>query len=369
MKTTLAIECNIDQNVIGKIKIKNGKHFLLTSVSKTRNLLNRIKIVKQSCRVKENQKFIIVKDPTIFKNEDIIQVEKSGKIIFLYEYKSNSNLIFVTNLCNSSCIMCPQIERNDTSFFQRNIKLISLMNTSTNFLAFTGGEPTLLDKEFLSLLALCKKKLRKTKIEILTNGILLNDIDYVKNIILLNHPGLSFHVPLYSDIASIHDAIIGREGFFKTIKGLHNLAKFNQNIELRIVIHKQNYKRLPKLAEFIYRNLPFVNHIALMGMEYEGNANKNINSLWIDPYDYREILKETVEIFNQRALNVSIFNHQLCIIDKQIWKFSKKSISAWKNKYVDACDKCIQKSNCGGFFSTSRGYFSNYIKPITEMEK
>ena len=65
--------------------------------------------------------------------------------------------------------------------------------------------------------------------------------------------------------------------FQQTIKGLYNLAQYKQKIEIRIVILKQNYRKLKDIAEYIYRNLPFVTHIALMGMEYHGRACKKLS--------------------------------------------------------------------------------------------
>jgi len=366
MKTIFSKLNNIQNNLLGKIKFIGEKVILL--IPQKNNIYSKIQIVSNNNKIINSKRIIQVEDTGIFNSGDIVQVDSSGKITFLYERNSDSNLIFVTNLCNCSCIMCPQLEQNKENFYERNVKLISMIDSKTEFLAFTGGEPTLIKDEFLSLLNLCKHKLKKTKIEILTNGILLSDIEYVKEIILLNHPNLSFHIPLYSDIYSIHNQIIGSEGFFKTIKGLYNLAKFHQKIELRIVIHKQNFRRLPQLAKFIYRNLPFVNHIALMGMEYQGNAMNNFDLLWIDPYDYNQILKQTVLLLNQRAINFSIFNHQLCVLDKSLWKFCRKSISSWKNIYLDKCNLCIQKENCGGFFSTSKKHYSKHINPITVME-
>lgn len=366
MKTIIGKLNNIQNNILGKIKVIGDK--VILQIPHKNNSYSKIQIVSFNSKMLNSKTFIQVADTGIFNSGDVIQIESSGKITFLYERKSDSNLIFLTNLCNSFCIMCPQLEQNEENYYKRNVKLISMIDPKTEYLAFTGGEPTLLKDEFLSLLNLCKHKLKKTKIEILTNGILLSDMNYLKEIILINHPNLSFHIPLYSDIYSIHNEIVGSKGFYKTIEGLHNLAKFQQKIELRVVIHQQNFKRLPQLAEFIYRNLPFVNHIALMGMEYQGNAMNNFDLLWIDPYDYNKILKQTILLLNQRAMNFSIFNHQLCVLDKSIWKFCRKSISSWKNIYIEKCNFCIQKENCGGFFSTSKEHYSKHINPIIEME-
>jgi len=68
-------------------------------------------------------------------------------------------------------------------------------------------------------------------------------------------------------------------------------------------------------------------------------------------------------------MQVSIFNHQLCIIDTQIWNYARKSISSWKNFYLNQCNKCIQKDFCGGFFITSHNHYSKHINPIINLEQ
>ena len=50
------------------------------------------------------------------------------------------------------------------------------------------------------------------------------------------------------------------------------------------------------------------------------------------------------------GMNVSIYNHQPCVLDKRLWPFARKSISDWKNEYMPECMGCREKDNCGGFF-------------------
>jgi hypothetical protein len=59
-------------------------------------------------------------------------------------------------------------------------------------------------------------------------------------------------------------------------------------VELRVVLHKLSIPRLHQLAESIYRNLPFVIHVALMGLEPTGYTPYNRDKLWLDPYEYQD---------------------------------------------------------------------------------
>ena len=105
-------------------------------------------------------------------------------------------------------------------------------------------------------------------------------------------------------------------------------------VEIRVVLHQQTYARLPKLAEFITRNLRFVDQVALMGLEMTGFTRANLAQLWIDPVDYREPLRLAVAHLQGHGLDVSIYNHQLCVLDRDLWPVARKSISDWKNEYL-----------------------------------
>ncbi len=66
--------------------------------------------------------------------------------------------------------------------------------------------------------------------------------------------------------------------------------------------------------EYIYRNLSFVEHVALMGLEYVGYTPRNIDELWIDPFDYQDELEKAVRYLSMRGMAVSLYNHQLCVL-------------------------------------------------------
>ena len=296
---------------------------------------------------------------------DVVLVNTEGKIIVFYQKKSNDNIIFITQACNCNCIMCPQaLNKEEKNYTNLNIDLIKLIDKKTEFLALTGGEPTLHKEELIRIIGECKKHLPKTSLILLTNGINFEDFDFTKELISISHPNLTIAISLQSDIDKIHNMMMGKEVFYRTLKGIYNLARFKQKIEIRIVITKLNYQRLNNFAQFIYYNFPFVYHIALMGLEPTGNALKNIDRLWVDPFEYKDILKETVQILHQRDMFVSIYNHQLCTLPTPLWQFTEKSISKWKNVYLDLCEKCDYKNDCGGFFSSSRKMHSSFIHPL-----
>ena len=181
------------------------------------------------------------------------------------------------------------------------------------------------------------------------------------------HLDLQIDIPLFSDIADEHNRIVGAKTFYKTVQGLYNLALFRQRIGLRIVIHKQTYKRLPQFADYIYHNFPFVAQVAFIQMETIGLAKENFEKLWIDPYDYNKELQEAVLLLADRGMKPYIYNAQLCVLPEDIRCFAQQSISDWKDIYIPECKDCALKSRCGGFFESSRHIHSAHIKKIEHI--
>lgn len=300
---------------------------------------------------------------------DIIKFyPQSGKISVLYRKSSNYNVIFLTERCNSNCLMCSQPPRNvDDSYLAKDyLTAIPLMSPETVELGITGGEPTLLKNDFLNLIKVCRDYLPKTSLHTLSNGRLFSYLQYAKALAEIKHPDLMIGIPLYSDIASIHDYVVQAKGAFdQTIRGILNLARTNIRVEIRVVVHQQTYQRLLQIAYFIARNLPFASHITFMGLEIIGHTRANLDNLWIDPVDYQNELQEAIYYLHKQRMNVSIYNHQLCVLNNTLWPFAKKSISDWKNEYFPQCESCVIKNKCGGFFSSASLRFSNHIHPIT----
>ncbi|GAH57383.1 unnamed protein product, partial [marine sediment metagenome] len=50
---------------------------------------------------------------------------------------------------------------------------------------------------------------------------------------------------MQSDIDEINNMMMGKAVFYKILKGIYNLARFQQKIEIRTVVTKLNFQRLP----------------------------------------------------------------------------------------------------------------------------
>jgi len=263
------------------------------------------------------------------------------------------------------CSQPPKDHDDVQAMTERNLKLIKLIDSPPNRLVITGGEPTLLGEGLFKIIAALRDRFPSTYVHMLTNGRSFAWPSFTGRLAEVRHPNFMLGIPLYSDDSRIHDYVVqARDAFDQTILGLQQLARYGLRTEIRVVLHAITVPRLQHLAEYIYRNCTFVEHIALMGLENIGYAPRNMSTLWIDPYDYQDELEKTVEFLSVRGLEVSIYNHQLCVLRKSLWKFARKSISDWKNIYLDECAECGVQTQCGGFFKWASKMHSDHIQAM-----
>lgn len=323
--------------------------------------------VTNELKIHQNVLFLS-KDLDYLTDDDVLKFSpESNSIDVLYRRSANSNSFLVTERCNSFCIMCSQPPRDiDDSYRVKDVLgALPLIHSDTVEICITGGETTLIGNDFLKLIQSAKNHLPRTALHILSNGRNFKDIELAVKVAKIKHHDLMIGIPLYADYSQLHDFIVQADNAFDdTIRGILNLKRCGVPVEIRVVIHAKNYERLPRLAEFITRNLLFVDHVALMGLEFMGFAKTNLNELWVDPYHYQYELKQAVEILSRYRIRVSIYNTPLCLIPEPIRKYSACSISDWKNDYLGACETCNAKAQCGGFFSSNLTKVSDHIQPL-----
>ncbi len=308
------------------------------------------------------------KDFRYLTNDDVVSISGDGRVRTLFRASSDHNSILLTEQCDNYCLMCsqPPKDHDDSWILEEVSNLIPLIPRDTQSLGITGGEPTIFGDDFINIIRLIKNWLPYTALHILSNGRKFSDPVFSQKYSAIAHPDMMVGIPVYSDDPTRHDYVVQAKGAFdETIRGILNLKKLGQKVELRVVIHKQTYEGLPSLAEYIARNLLFVDHVALMGLEMMGFTRANLDSLWIDPISYKDYLSEAVNIFRSYGMVVSVYNHQLCLVNKDVEPVYVKSISDWKNEYLPECEGCNRINDCGGFFSSGiRHGYSKSIKPF-----
>lgn len=364
---------NISTDILGRITLKGKNIFNRKDVIYVKKDIDSCPsgysaIISNTLNVKTTKPYVCCDYEQVdFHEGDVVLINTKGEIIFLYESQSLHNAVFVTERCNHRCIMCPQppvVHEADKTPF--NMKLISLIDKDTLDMGITGGEPTLIGDKLFEIIRQIKKYQPKASISLLSNGVKFADEKYAMKLAACNCHDLQIDVPIFSDIADEHNRIVGANTFYKTVQGLYNLALYHVQIGIRIVIHRQTYKRLPQLADYIYHNFPFVSQVAFLQMETTGMAEKNLDELWIDPYDYNEELKQAVLLLENRGICAKIYNAQLCVLPNEIREFACNSISDWKDTFLPECAECKLKEECGGLFASSQNHHSKHINPKLE---
>jgi len=312
---------------------------------------------------------ILPNDYSYIGDGDVIRLSADRQSInVLFRASSPHNSILVTEQCNHYCLMCSQPPKaaDDSWILDEIESLIPLIPKDTRELGFTGGEPTTNRERFLKIISLTKSYLPRTAIHILSNGRSFKDPAFAEKYAQIELPDAMIGIPIYSDDPSLHDYIVQAQGAFdETIQGILNLKRLGQKVEIRVVIHKLSVQRLPELCEFIVRNLLFVDHVALMGLEMMGFTRANLDELWIDPVEYKDTLSKSVGILAKYGMNISVYNHQLCLVNPDIQPYYRKSISDWKNEYAPECQSCTKQRECGGFFASGVKFgYSKHLIPF-----
>jgi His-Xaa-Ser system radical SAM maturase HxsC len=299
---------------------------------------------------------------------DVVGLSADGvRIDVLWRCASRQNSILLTEQCDNYCLMCSQPPKpdDDTWLLDRAAALIGLLPPDTRELTFTGGEPTLSGARFLNLLRLASDRLPQAEIHILSNGRRFADDEFAVSYAAIDNPRVMVGIPLYGAESALHDYVVQAHGAFdETVRGILNLARLDQRIEIRVVLHRQTAPVIAEIAEFIARNVPFVEQVALMGLEIMGLARGNLQEVWIDPHDYRTQLTEAALLLDAAGIRTMIYNHQLCLLDRRAWPFAVQSISDWKNEYDATCQACHMRQLCGGFFHSAKYKSSSHIHPI-----
>ena len=298
-----------------------------------------------------------------------IEINDSGRIASVFGRKYD-NTLYITDKCNSNCVMCPMAEpvRRDghTVPFEILRELIRYMPSDMEHLTITGGEPFYIKQQLFEILKDLKDSHKVWGYLLLTNGRVFANKDYCLKFASVVPEDFLVGIPIHGPNAEIHDSISQSPGSFsQTVFGIHNLLATNKmSVEIRIVVNQINAPYLLEIAQLIVNKFPGVDSVKIMGMEMLGNAIVNSEKVWI-PYEKSFVyIKPAIDLLVENAIDVAIYNYPLCFIDKSYWHLCANSITEYKIKYLDECFNCREKTACGGIFTGTDKYLKGKVKPI-----
>lgn len=315
---------------------------------------------------------ILLNDEEQLEYNDILNIRENGNIEKVFSGYEREVDIFVTNQCNSNCIMCPvsaavrkKENRERTEWI---LKYIDALPAEIEYINITGGEPTLVGKELFKLLEALKNKFQYAGYQLLTNGRIFSDMRYTENILKYIPYGLRFAIPVHSVNAEIHDKITqAPKSFTQTDHGIRNLLRYRQKIEIRFVISKWNVNTALDTAKYIVENYQGVFCVNFVGMEMMGNAAVNRKDLWID---YREAfagIKKAIDYLILNGIDVQLYNFPLCAVEPGYRHIAVKSITDYKIRFKKECTLCAVRDICGGFFWSTLNLMDPDVYPVGEQ--
>lgn len=293
-----------------------------------------------------------------FSTKDLDEIDGNICIIFPEKKRlirqirpqANSNTILLTEQCDQACVMCSQPPKNKVYDYYQLYEEAILLSPKGLTIGISGGEPTLERERLFNFLLTMKDKRPDIKFHVLTNAqhFIPSDIPILDELA----PTVVWGVPLYSSEADVHDEIVGKSGAHKgLLNSINILLQAGVNIELRTVVMQQNFQNLPKLADFIARHLSLCDVWALMQLENIGFAKMNWSHIFIDTSTNFSPLANALAIAITGQIKVALYNFPLCSVPSEWRTLCCKSISDWKNKYLEMCNSCSSVSECCGFFS------------------
>ena len=300
---------------------------------------------------------------------DVIELTQKGKVIRLHDGSSSSALVYVTNQCNSNCIMCPDSVKARTRpnhiTSEYLMEYISLLPSDLSHVDITGGEPTLLKYQLLPLIQRMTEQAEKAEVLMLSNGRSFADRKYAEKFSAFSNKKFKIEIPVHSAEPGKHDLIAGCPGSFaQTMAGIHHLLETGAEVGIRIVVSRLNYQELNSIIQFIHQEFPAVRYINIMGMEVLGNAWKNRELVWIEMDELKFYLQSALEESFRCGIEPGLYNFPLCLFDRKYWYCYKNCISDYKIRYFDQCEKCGEKLKCGGFFFSTYHYTKYKVRVL-----
>lgn len=318
--------------------------------------LGNLAIVTRSAEVYARSGFpSVLETGEALQSGDVVAVsDKVCRVHVLLRESDSHHTVFLTNRCNSKCLMCsqPPTPQDDSWLVDEAFAVAAHIDNSPQVLGFTGGEPLLLGARLREILDAFGARHPETEFDVLTNGRLLCNAAFAKNLLEGLPYRVTWMVPLYGHADILHDCVVQSPGAFEqTIDGLLTLQSYRQPIQLRVVLIEPVLEVLPELCEFVGKNLPFVREVALMGCEPIGFALANRGLCEVDLSEWARELEGGVRWLNRAQLRPIIMNVPLCAMSRDLWPFAHQSISDWKRAFAPECDGCAVKTSCCGLFT------------------
>ena len=243
------------------------------------------------------------------------------------------------------------------------LELDAFIATGEQTLTISGGEPTLLRKRLLEVVATARSR-GILFVELQTNAVLL-DTQYARE---LAAAGLtSAFVSLLSHVPEHHDELAGLAGAFtRCIAGIDALLDAGIPVTLNPVVARQTQTLLPQYVHFVADRLPGVSSISLSAVQPHGRAGRDGRAEDLLP-DYAVLgpaVTEARRIATDRGLSMvnPYCGLPLCVgwdddpgrsveaieADAGGWRTTPGVENTGDKHHGAPCRRCALRPRCGG---------------------
>lgn len=225
-----------------------------------------------------------------------------------------------------------------------------------DYISITGGEPTM-HPDFFALLYAIRKRLPQIPITLLTNGRRLSDKKFFEKFLKIAKQPFSVGVPLHADNKQLFEKITGVKGSFEqTLSCLDNLfSSFTGDVQIRVVIHKLNYKKIADIATFISKKYGKRFRVAFIHYEIEGMSHINSAKVGLKLSQSAKIIEKSLKIISE--LDFELYHYPLCILSKSLRDKARITLPIDERVYPEVCYRCVLRKKCLGLM---KEYFEVY---------
>lgn len=282
---------------------------------------------------------------------DVVCVDPHRGIVErLIRANSKHNTLLITEQCDQLCVMCsqpPKKKHIDRFLEYKKACILAPLNST---IGISGGEPTLYKNELFDLIENTYSNRPDISFHILTNAQHFEESDEL----ILRKPAfknVTWGIPIYSSEPDLHDEIVSKPGAFsRLMDSFIILLKSGAGVEVRTVIMNNNIECLANLALFLTTNFGFVNQWSIMQLENIGFAKNRFDQIYFDHSKAFDNVGKALDISELYGIKTVLFNFAKCAVPINYRRYCVSSISDWKQKFVDSCDICAEKTTCAGFF-------------------
>lgn len=282
---------------------------------------------------------------------------------------SDDVCLYVTEKCNSNCIMCPMSldarKRGDGIAEDQWQNIVDKIPAEAKHLTITGGEPFLDYQHVIPFMEQVNDRFHFEEILVLTNGRILALPEVRERLANVVTNQYCFAIPIHAADPELHDAIAQSPGSFsQAVQGIRSVSETNARIEVRIVAHRLNVEFLNKVFERLSTSGLRIDIINLVAMEMTGCAARNRSELWVNYRDIALAAEKGISVAIRHGINVGLYNFPICSLPEKLWPLAKNSITPYKVRYGEECQSCLMRSACGGMFYSTFELGLNPIYPF-----